>query len=495
MSLFLLVFTASFIVPAPRALADAGTVLEEEIHALRREASALEQLFIKVPELVGPSVVTIIPIVKVVRRPGYFHPYFRRDSFEDFLQDDFFERFFNRRRIPQQQQQPREPQEYWQERGLGSGVIVDSRGYILTNNHVVAGADELKVRLANGKELKGKIVGTDPKTDLAVVKVEADNLRAVKLGDSDELKVGSWVMALGSPLGLEQTVTVGIVSAKGRGNLNLAEYEDFIQTDAAINRGNSGGPLVNLSGELVGINTAIASYGYGGGYQGVGFAIPINMAKMVMDTLISGGKVVRAWLGVGIQPLTEDLAESLGLDGTDGVLVSQVFDGYPAAEAGIKAGDVIVEYNGKLVEDVRRLRNFVAATPVDSEVRVGVIRDGEKLTFDARVVEYPDVPPGSEIGRVYHSDKLGITVRNLAPGMAESLGVDVDSGIVAVSDVEVDGQAASTLKVGDIVWEYNKKEIKTVKEFEEVDNTADLDRGVLLRVLRDGDWFYIVLKQ
>lgn len=461
------------------------TAAEQEIESLRKQAGALEQLFIKVPELVKPSVVTIIP-VRIIRTPGYSRPGFGRDQFEDFFNDDFFNRFFRRRGAPQS----REPREYRQ-RGLGSGVIVDSKGYILTNNHVVSEADEIKIRMADGKELDAKIVGTDPKTDLAVVKIEAEGLVAARLGDSDKLKVGSWVIAMGSPLGLEQTVTQGIVSAKGRGNLRLAEYEDFIQTDAAIHPGNSGGPLVNLSGEVVGINTAIAA---SSPYQWAGFAIPINMAKSIMETLIREGKVVRGWLGVGIQPLTKELAEGLGLDSTEGVIVSQVFEGYPAADAGVKPSDVIVKYNGKEVKDIRHLRSLVASTQVGQDVEMSLIRDGKEITLTAKVVESPAVPPAAE-GIDYSSKKLGVTVRKLPPEVAESLGLRPDTRAVIVVNVSADGVAADALRTGDIISEYNKKEISTIQEFAEADQKADLKKGVMLRIRRGQNWFYVVLKR
>ena len=474
----LLAFSAAHTALAATGAGDNKDSLEKEIAALRAQASPLEQLFIKVPELVKPSVVTMVP-VKIVKtsygRGG-------RDPFmEHFFGDEFFNRFFGR--TPQDSEQRYE--------GLGSGVILDARGYILTNNHVVAGADELNVRLADGTELDGKIVGTDPKTDLAVVKVEAKNLRPAKLGNSDDLRVGSWVIAIGSPLQLEQTITQGIVSAKGRGNLRLAAYEDFIQTDAAINPGNSGGPLVNLSGEVVGINTAIASYS--GGYQGVGFAIPINMAKLIMDSLIKDGKVVRGWMGVGIQPLDEDLAKELNSGSTEGVLVSQVFESYPAAAAGVKARDIIVQYNGKPVKDVGQLRMLVASTPVNNDVDVVLVREGKKINLKLKVTEYPETPPVAEGGE-YQSHKLGLAVTMLPADAAEKLGLPASARAVVVVKVARRGIAAGVLAVGDIIAEMDKKPIHSLQDFAEAEASANFDEGVLLLVQRRQRRFYVVVK-
>ncbi len=471
-------FTA--LAAAPAAGGDNKESLEKEIAALRAQASPLEQLFIKVPELVKPSVVTMLP-VKIVKT-AYGRGRGRDPFMEHFFGDEFFNRFFGRG-APQDREQRFE--------GLGSGVILDARGYILTNNHVVADADELKVRLADGTELPGTIVGTDTKTDLAVVKVEARNLRPAKLGNSDKLRVGSWVIAIGSPLQLEQTITQGIVSAKGRGNLRLAAYEDFIQTDAAINPGNSGGPLVNLSGEVVGINTAIASYS--GGYQGVGFAIPINMAKLIMDSLIKDGKVVRGWMGVGIQPLDEDLARELNSGSTEGVLVSQVFEDYPAAAAGLKARDIILQYNGKPVKDVAQLRMLVASTPVNNDVDVVLVREGKKINRKLKITEYPETPPVVEGGE-YESQKLGLAVTMLPAEAAEQLGLPASAQAVVVVKVARRGIAAGVLAVGDIIAEMDKKPIRSLKDFADAESNANFDEGVLLLVQRRNRRFYVVVK-
>ena len=304
----------------------------------------LSQDFSLVAERVNPVVVSISS-EKVIKAQN--SPFGKQ--FKDFFGNDPFSRFFT---IPL-------PQGEIRERGLGSGVIVSKDGYILTNNHVVAGAEKIRVTLSDKRKFKAKIVGTDKKTDVAVIKIAAHNLPVAKLGNSDKVKVGEFVLAIGNPFRLSHTVTAGIISAKGRSNVGLAEYEDFIQTDAAINPGNSGGALVNLQGEVIGINTAIATLS--GGYQGIGFAIPINMAKEVMDQLISKGKVIRGWLGVIIQDIDSDMADALGLKKAEGVVVGDVKKNSPAEKGGVKRGDVIILFDNQRVENAVELKNLVAA--------------------------------------------------------------------------------------------------------------------------------------
>src|SRR6476620_9534013 len=298
------------------------------------------------------------------------------------LDDPFFRKFFGdeffRRDAPQ-----REPRE----RGQGSGVIVEANGLIITNNHVVNKADEIRVFLSDKREFKGKLIGTDAKTDIAIVKIEATGLPTVPWADSDQLEVGEYVLAIGSPFGLTQTVTMGIVSAVGRASMGIAEYEDFIQTDAAINPGNSGGASVNVRGELVGINTAIFSQS--GGNMGIGFAVPSNLARSIMDQLVKTGKVVRGWLGVAIQELTPELASQFGLTDTKGVLVSDVMDDSPAKKAGFERADVITEYDGKPMDSPTHLRNAVAQTPIGRKVPIKVIRDKKIKIIEVTIVEQP----------------------------------------------------------------------------------------------------------
>ncbi|RMF85297.1 MAG: hypothetical protein D6744_01630, partial [Planctomycetota bacterium] len=297
-----------------------------------RYANALSEAFANAAEKIRPSVVSIHSVKRIKRDGWTIRRFGDMPDILPFDGDDLLRRFFGDRGL-------RLPERPWVQEGLGSGVIVSEDGYILTNNHVAGNADELLVRTHDGKEYTAKVVGVDPMTDLAVIRVDAKGLTAAELGDSDELKVGEWVVAAGSPFGLTGTITAGIVSATGRSNVRIVDYADFIQTDAAINPGNSGGPLVNLKGQVVGINTAIASRS--GGFNGVGFAIPVNMARTVMHSLIEKGEVVRGWLGVSIQPLDEALAHSFGYDKTDGVLVGDVLEDGPADKAGLKAGDII----------------------------------------------------------------------------------------------------------------------------------------------------------
>ena len=337
------------------------------------------------------------------------------------------------------------------QQGVGSGFIMSKEGYILTNNHVVEDADQIKVKLAGGKEFDGKIVGRDPKTDLALIKIDAaSELQPLKLGNSDDLKVGNWVVAVGSPFGLEQTVTAGIVSAKGR-VIGSGPYDNFIQTDASINPGNSGGPLINLQGEVVGINTAIIASG-----QGIGFAIPINMAKEVAPQLQKRGHVTRGLLGVAIQDMTPELAKSLGLKESKGALVSQVVPGGPADKAGIEQGDVIVNFDGQSVGDSKDLPRIVASTTVGKTVTVKLLRDGKEVERQARVGEMEEENT-SEVAKNPIHPSLGMTVQNLTPQIARELGLKRSAGVV-VSGVEPGSPAAEALiQVGDVIQAVNRQ--------------------------------------
>src|SRR5512143_2417886 len=331
----------------------------------------------------------------------------------DLFDDPFFKRFFG-----DQFPHPNIPKEH-KEQSLGSGVIVSDDGYIVTNNHVIEKAQEIKVLLLNKKDYTAKLIGADPKTDIAVIKIDAKSLPALTWGDSNKLKVGEIVFAIGNPFGLNQTVTRGVISAVGRANVGIADYEDFIQTDAAINPGNSGGALINVRGELIGINTAILSRT--GGYQGIGFAVPSSMAQQVMDSLVKYKKVVRGWLGVSIQDVTSDLAEEFGVKDLKGALVSGVMKGSPAEKAGIKQGDVILEYNGKTVEDTGHLRNMVSQTPIGSKVKVSIMRQKKTVELEVVVAELPkkmsETSPGEgEAGEEQEEESSvlsGMSVREL----------------------------------------------------------------------------------
>jgi serine protease Do len=337
-------------------------------------AEALQLGFVDVAQQVRPAVVHLGTIQRAKSRRGPNLPQGNDDPFFR----DFFNQFFGSEG-PDSRSEFRRP-------GLGSGVIIDKRGLVLTNFHVVKGADEILIRLSDKREYRGQILGTDPKTDLAVVKFQPDHeLTVATLGNSDALRVGEWAIAIGNPFGLDQTVTVGVISATGRSDVGIATYENFIQTDASINPGNSGGPLVNLKGQVVGVNTAIVAAG-----QGIGFAIPINMVKRVVDQLVDKGKVVRGWLGVALQPLSPDLAQSLGLAGTNGAVVGSTITGSPAAQAGLQQGDVIVGYDNTPVEDYRHVQRLVAETRVGKSVTLQLVRKKQKMDVAVTIAEVPD---------------------------------------------------------------------------------------------------------
>jgi len=396
-----------------------------------------------------------------------------------FFDDPFFRQFFGDRGTPRD----------YKQRGLGSGVIVAKDGYIVTNYHVVRNADEIKVRLSDKREFKGKVVGADAKTDLAVVKIDAGNLPVLPLGDSDKIKVGDMVIAVGNPFGLSQTVTSGIVSAKGRADVGLADYEDFIQTDAAINPGNSGGALVNIMGELIGINTAIVSST--GGNQGVGFAIPSNMVKTVMESLIKKGKVVRGWLGVSIQPLTPDLAKELGIKSEKGVLVADVVEDGPAAKAGLQRGDVITKIDGKDVSDVSALKNLVASIPPGREAKVEFLRGGETKTAAVTIAEMT-AQQQKMLGQAENQFK-GVSVQNLTPDIRRQLGVAGRIRGVVVTDVAQDSPAAGILAQGDVIMEINRKKIASVSDFSSAVSAVKSGQRALVLVYRNGSTLYITM--
>ena len=337
-------------------------------------AEALQMGFVDVAQQVRPAVVHLGTIQRAKSRRGPNLPQGNDDPFFR----DFFNQFFGSEG-PDSRSEFRRP-------GLGSGVIIDKRGLVLTNFHVVKGADEILIRLSDKREYRGQILGTDPKTDLAVVKFQPDHeVTVASLGNSDVLRVGEWAIAIGNPFGLDQTVTVGVISATGRSDVGIATYENFIQTDASINPGNSGGPLVNLRGQVVGINTAIVAAG-----QGIGFAIPINMVKRVVDQLVDKGKVVRGWLGVALQPLSLDLAQSLGLEGTNGAVVGSTITGSPAAQAGLEQGDVIVAFDKTPVEDYRHVQRLVAETRVGKSVTLQIVRKKQKMDVTVMIAEVPE---------------------------------------------------------------------------------------------------------
>ena len=400
------------------------------------------------------------------------NPFGDRDPFED-----FFGHFGGRgKNAPERRQQ-----------GIGSGFIMSKEGYVLTNNHVVEDADQIKVKLADGKEFTGKIVGRDSKTDLALVKIAgASDLQPLKLGNSDDLKVGNWVVAVGSPFGLEQTVTAGIVSAKGR-VIGSGPYDNFIQTDASINPGNSGGPLINLQGEVVGINTAIIVSG-----QGIGFAIPINMAKAIAPQLQKSGHVTRGLLGVTIQDVTPELAKSLGLKESKGALISQVVPGGPADKAGLEQGDVIVKFDGQKINDSKDLPRIVAATPVGKTVTVKLLRDGKEIERQTKVGEMEEENASATVKSPIHP-ALGITVQNLTPQIAKELGLKKSVGVV-VTAVEPDSPAAeAAIQAGDVIKSVNRKSVKNVDELVKLAEKAKGSGSILLLVQRGANSQFVAI--
>jgi Do/DeqQ family serine protease len=334
------------------------------------DAAAPENPFVRVATQVTPSVVNISTVTTGKARPP-------SEQFQPFGNDPYFRKFFENffEGMPRRRPGP----------GLGSGVVIDKSGLILTNHHVIKDADEITVRFANKQEVKGKVVGTDDKTDLAVIRVTGkDDLPVATLGNSESLRVGEWAIAIGNPFGLDHTLTVGVISATGRSEVGIAAYENFIQTDASINPGNSGGPLLNIRGEVIGINTAIVASG-----QGIGFAIPVNMARKVIEDLVKKGKVTRGWLGIGIQPLTPDLARSFGLQVEDGVLINQVMPGSPAEAAGLKTGDLVQSVDGKPIKDLRQLQRVIAETDIGKSVTISILRGKEQRTVKVEVREMP----------------------------------------------------------------------------------------------------------
>jgi serine protease Do len=394
---------------------------------------------------------------------------------------DFFERFF--------EEMPRMPENH-RTQGAGSGVIISKDGYILTNNHVVEGAKEVTVTLADEKEYKARVVGTDAKTDLAVLKIEVNRpLPSAAMGDSEQLKVGDWVVAIGNPFGLSHTVTSGIVSAKGR-VIGAGPYDDFIQTDASINPGNSGGPLFNMNGEVVGINTAIIPYG-----QGIGFAIPVNTAKPLIPQLVSKGEVTRGYLGVNIQSITPDLAKALKVEDREGALVADVISGSPAEKGGIERGDIIIAYDGKPVKDSHDLPAMVAATPVDEHVTVTVLRDGKKQDLAIKVGKLPSEEAKLEKSVQPAKGKWGLQLHELSPQIAHQLGIKADQG-VAVVGVEPGSPADEAgIQQGDVIVEVDRHSVNTVNDVKEkIDRSEDKDH-LLLLVQRDNGKFYVPLEQ
>lgn len=448
-------------------------------------AETLEQAFVRVAQEVGPAVVSIsTEQIEQVRRYFRVHPFFGEEPFEDFFREFFGE-------IPQQE---------FKRFGLGSGVLIDGRGFVLTNEHVVADADKITVTLADGREFSGEVKGKDPRSDLAVVKIEAKNLPVARLGDSDSLKPGQWAIALGNPFGLvggglpqqalgpEPTLTVGVISALHRrlpgGARSGRDYSDLVQTDAAINPGNSGGPLLNLQGEVIGINVAILTSSRG--FEGVGFAIPVNKARAVLDALIEGRKVLYGWLGIQIQDITQDVAEYYGLSDRSGVLVYQVLPNSPAERAGMKDGDIVKAFDGKPITNARQLMEVVGQTKVGRRVPLDILRDGKRLSFNIEVGERPTEVELAE-GEV--EAWRGLKVAQLSPQLAERFGLPEETTGVIVTEVEPDSPASDArLQPGDVINEINRMRIESLTDYREA--IGKVQGNALVRTNRG----YVVVK-
>ncbi len=372
---------------------------------------------------------------------------------------------------------------------LGSGVIVDEDGYILTNNHIIQNPDNIRVMLFDKREFKGLLIGADPKTDLAVIKINEKHLPVLKMGDSDKLMVGETVIAIGNPYGLSQTVTSGIVSATGRADVGISEYEDFIQTDAAINPGNSGGALVNMKGELIGINTAIFSTT--GGHQGINFAIPSNMAKVVMKSLMLNGRVIRGWFGASVQPLTRELAKIFNLGNERGALVSDVFEGSPAERAGLRRGDVIIAINGKEIDEPLSLRNKVANMLPKTELTLRIIRKGKEDVVTGAIEELPtEILKSSASVDNY---LRGIHVQNLTPELKDTFDIPKRIAGVVIIDIEDGASADGILMKGDVIMEVDSRTINNIRDFDNSVSEVMPKQTVLLLIYRNESTSYVVL--
>jgi len=443
-------------------------------------ARSLGQAFVEVAKKVQPSIVNITIEKTITMRPWdrYGEDFFKGSPFEDFFKGFGFS--------------PREKgKEYQQkQRSGGSGVIVDKEGYVLTNNHVVEGADKVKVRLNDGREFIATVKGQDSRTDLAVLNIKAKDLPVATLGDSDKLEVGEWAIAIGSPFGLEHTVTVGVISAKGRSGLGTGTYEDFIQTDASINPGNSGGPLINIDGEVVGINAMIIQPG-----TGIGFAIPINMAKQILNDLIKQGKVVRPWLGISVQDLTTEMAEQFQVKEKEGVIVAQVHQGTGAEKAGLVSGDIIKSVDEKAIKNTNELVKEIQKKKVGQKVKLSVVRDGKPMTIEVTTTSMPDKPEAIKEKEV--EEKLGAGVQELTPPLAARYRIssEIKYGVIVIGVEEGSPADDMGLQEGDVILEINRKKIETTKDFEKAVMDINLEKGIVFRLHRRGNTFYHSFKK
>lgn len=478
--MFLLAFLiASFIVSLVEVLRSSFSPVSTNVQTASAVSSAesarapgAPASFADLAEKLKPVVVNI-STTKTIRtgRGSQFRSPFDRY----FWGDDFFERFFGDM-----------PRREFKQRSLGSGFIISPDGYIFTNNHVIEQADKILVRLSTGKEYEAKVVGRDAKTDLALIKIKSgESLSVVEIGDSEKLRVGDWVVAIGNPFGLEQTVTAGIVSAKGR-VIGAGPYDNFIQTDASINPGNSGGPLFNMEGKVIGINTAIVAQG-----QGIGFAIPINMAKTILPDLKSKGKVTRAWLGVSVQDVTEDIAKNLKLKDNSGALITEVFKGDPADKAGLRSGDLITEVNGKKIKDTHELLLTIASFHVGDKIELKALRDGQEKSYQIVVTERKEQPEVASAGDM--KENFGMTVQDITPDIARYLGIASRVGVIVV-DVK-DGSPADEkgIQPQDIILEVNKVKISSLKDYQREISKKSAKNSILLLIKRGKAKYFVSL--
>ncbi len=429
--------------------------------------------FVEVAKKVKPSVVAIRSerIVTVSPWQGFGEDFFKGTPYEDFFK------------------QHGGPPVKRKQMGEGSGVIVDQKGYILTNYHVVAEAEKITVHLFDGRELVGTVRGTDSRTDLAVVHVEASDLPVAALGDSGKIQVGEWAVAIGSPFGLEETVTVGVISAKGRSGLGTGNYEDFLQTDASINPGNSGGPLVNINGEVIGINSMIIQPG-----QGIGFAIPINLAKAIMLELIKTGKVIRPWVGIGLQDITSDLMKFFNLKEKEGALISQVYAGSPAEKAGLKVGDVVTEVDGVKIKNSQDVVREVLKKKVGQKVNFVVLREGKRLEISVTTAQMPE-KIGKRGPAKPAKEWFGLKISNVTPEIAKQLGLAKTEGVAIVGVQPNSAAQAAGLKPGDIILEVNHQKIFNEEDYSAAIEKAKPEQGVLFLIDREGSTFFVTLTE
>jgi serine protease Do len=468
--------------PQPGAFAPLGTIPDSVV----APAEQLGKAFAAVAAHVKPAVVSVYSEKTIrMQSPEFPFPF----------GDDFFNQFFGGQfRHPNVPGKPREysvPQQ-----GMGTGMILDRQGHILTNYHVVKDVDKIRVQLSDKQTFEAEIIGVDRKTDVAVLEMRGsipDDLPTVQLGDSDALEDGNLVMAIGAPFGLTQTVTTGIISAKGRSDVGIADYEDFLQTDAPINPGNSGGPLINMHGEVIGMNSAIETSV--GQYSGVGFAIPSNMIRNMLPTLLKGEQITRGVIGVSVQDVTRDLAEQFHLSDTRGALISQVNKGSPAEKAGLQAGDVVVRFNGRAVADTGQLRNFVAASTPGSKATLAVIRNAKEQSFTVTIGKMPSEPVASAApvpGGGNQLARLGLTVQTLTPDLASQFDVEADKGVIITGVEEGSLAAMSNLHPGDLIVEADHKPVSSVAELQAI--LGKDKEQILLRIQRKEGSIFLVLK-